>query len=610
MPAPTSFSLPPLARHLSFLLPVLGLVALAVGLTWSTLPIAVPVRVLCVALLSINLLVLAMSSWTSVLGALVSVLPNKGSGMAAPKASGRSRTAVVMPIHEEDPARVFAAMSAMRDALAGTRTGAIGFFVLSDTPDGPMARAEEQALAALDPDALPALHYRRRALRGGKKAGNLADFITRHGGSWDYMVVLDADSVMTGTAIERLIGLMDANPRAGLVQSMCYPVGRDTPFARVQQFGAHLQGRFLARGSAFWQGPRGGYWGHNAIMRIDRFAASCALPHLPGTGAFGGEILCHDTVEAALMVRAGHEAWIDAEAEGSWEEIPTNAADDLVRERRWCQGNMQHLGVVGAHGLHPVSRIAIGGGILHYLNGPAFLLGLAVSAVGVRVAPAPAQASGWGLTLLVMCMLFLPRMLSAVRVMLDPDLSWGFGGRPRILLGLLQAQILSFLTAPVAMAFQTQFVLAAFTGRTVGWSAQARGERGPGWSEMARALLPVTLTAVAIVALLTVATGTWVGFYLLPGLLGAVPVAVLCGRLPSATPLLFDVPDDTAPAPIRRAVQALEARLRTPGIIRPGAVPSLPPENGLAMPIQELGRTQPGPAPTPVAQGRAFAEAA
>ena len=192
------------------------------------------------------------------------------------------------------------------------------------------------------------------------------------------MVVLDADSLMTGAAIARLIGAMEANPNAGLIQSMCYAVGRSTLFARMQQFGARLHGPLLARGVAWWQGPRGSYWGHNAIVRIAAFAGHCGLPPLPGRAPLGGEILCHDTVEAALLLRAGWDVWMlpdgpDGRHEGSWEETPTNLLDHLDRDRRWCQGNLQHFGVLRAEGLKLASFVHLGQGIAHYLSAPLFI---------------------------------------------------------------------------------------------------------------------------------------------------------------------------------------------------------------------------------------------
>jgi len=213
-----------------------------------------------------------------------------------------------VPVYNENPDRVFNAVAVMRRSIAPEATGSLDIFVLSDTQDSVIAAAEEAAYAACCATMGaygPALHYRRRTPNTRRKAGNIAEFCARWGSGYDFMLVLDADSLMTGPAIARLIGAAEANPRAGIIQTMCYPIGRASLFARIQQFGARLYGPLLARGVAFWQGPRGSYWGHNAILRTAAFAAHCQLPDLPGRAPLGGEILCHDTVEAALMLRAG-----------------------------------------------------------------------------------------------------------------------------------------------------------------------------------------------------------------------------------------------------------------------------------------------------------------
>jgi membrane glycosyltransferase len=333
--------------------------------------------VLLVALVTLSVGLLALSSWPAILGFILGAFGRKaGRRQLAPAwPTGRARTAVLMPIYEEDSARVFAAVEVMRASLAVTGAGEVAFFVLSDTRRSEAAAAEENAyralLARLASEAggrrgAP-VHYRRRAANMRRKAGNVAKFLERWGGAYDFMVVLDADSLMTGHAIAQMIGTMEANPRAGIVQTMPYAVGRASLFARVQQFAGRLYGPMLARGLAFWQGPRGSYWGHNAIIRVQPFMQHCGLPDLPGHAPLGGEILCHDTVEAALMLRAGWDAWLVPGIEGSYEETPTNLLDHLVRERRWCQGNLQHLRVLRAQGLKFASLLHIGVGILRQL---------------------------------------------------------------------------------------------------------------------------------------------------------------------------------------------------------------------------------------------------
>ncbi|WP_204277462.1 glycosyltransferase, partial [Escherichia coli] len=61
-----------------------------------------------------------------------------------------------------------------------------------------------------------------------------------YGAEYDFMIVLDADSLMTGAAMRRLVRLMEESPRVGLIQTVSYAAGRDTLFARIQQFAVRL----------------------------------------------------------------------------------------------------------------------------------------------------------------------------------------------------------------------------------------------------------------------------------------------------------------------------------------------------------------------------------
>ena len=191
------------------------------------------------------------------------------------------------------------------------------------------------------------------------------------------MVVLDADSVMSGECLTRLVRLMEANPDAGIIQTAPRAAGRDTLFARVQQFASRVYGPLFTAGLHFWQLGESHYWGHNAIIRVEPFMRHCALGRLPGRGRFGGEILSHDFVEAALMRRAGWAVWLAYDLAGSYEEMPPNLLDELKRDRRWCQGNLINLRLFFAEGLHPAHRAVFLTGVMAYMSAPLWFLFLA-----------------------------------------------------------------------------------------------------------------------------------------------------------------------------------------------------------------------------------------
>ena len=241
-------------------------------------------------------------------------------------------------------------------------------FILSDTRKPEIGAAEEVAWRAFveRQGGKGRIFYRRREQNTGRKAGNIADFVRSWGGAYDYAVVLDADSIMTGNSLVTLAGLMDKHPEAGIMQALPMPAGRETLFARLIQFAARLNSPMLANGLVYWQLGEGNYWGHNAILRLRQFAEFCDLPKLPGKPPLGGEILSHDFVEAAFMRRAGYQVWLAADVGGSWEEVPSNVIDYAARDRRWAQGNLQHLGLLPMRGLHWLSRIHLITGVLSY----------------------------------------------------------------------------------------------------------------------------------------------------------------------------------------------------------------------------------------------------
>ncbi len=596
----------PWLRHACLLVPVALCTAAAMVLALRALPLTGGARITYAVAVAINVGLLALSSWSGILGALVTLWQRAGGQAGGPvlrPPTGHAHTAVLLPVYEEDAERVFAAASVMADQAARQALGTADVWVLSDTRSAEGAAAEESAfrrLLAARPAGAPAIHYRRRADNAGRKAGNIAAFCAGWGADYDFMVVLDADSMMSGAAIARLVGAMEANPSAGLIQTMCYPVGRSTLFARVQQFGARLYGPLLARGVAFWQGPRGSYWGHNAILRVAAFTAHCGLPTLPGRAPLGGEILCHDTVEAALMLRAGWDVWMLPEGpggghEGSWEETPTNLLDHLQRDRRWCQGNLQHTGLLRADGLKAASLVHLGQGIMHYLSAPLFLLLVLLGALsGPHVSPGADRA----MLALVLTLLFAPRVLGLAAVLWDGRAASGFGGRTRLLASALLEQVFGLLLGPVMTVFYTRFVLTTLAGRIVRWDAQPRDDRGLGWSEAARQFGgPLALGAVAAAALATLSP--FAAAMMAPGLLLGIPFAVWTSRGGAAHWArrlgLFTTPEEMSPPAALRALATAEAALRA--MVDEAAMPDLPHGLGQPVVVQVLRRRTASPAP-------------
>ncbi len=472
-----------------------------------------------------------------------------------------ARTAVIMPICNEDVPTVFAGIRATYESLAQTDAAEhFDFFVLSDTSD-PDTRAAEQAawselVQALQRDAPAAprqvpvrVHYRWRQHRTRRKAGNVADFCRRFGADYRYMVVLDADSVMTGDCLASLVKMMEADPDAGIIQTAPRACGHETLHARIQQFGSRVYGPLFTTGMHFWQLGESHYWGHNAILRMAPFIEHCALAPLPGRTSLSGDVMSHDFVEAALMRRAGWKVWIAHDLDGSYEQVPPNLLAELQRDRRWCHGNLQNSRLMFEPGLHPVHRTVFLTGVLAYVSAPLWLAFLLLSSLlfasqsheipkyflqPYQLFPVwPAANLKLMLTLfsLTAVLLLAPKLLSLAVIVLRGQ-AQRYGGVARLLLGALLEFVHSLLLAPVRMLFHTQFVLAALTGWKLAWKSPPRDDASTGWGEAARrhgvhtALALLWLTAILIGS----ASVPWWLSPVIIGLLLAIPISALSSR--------------------------------------------------------------------------------
>jgi membrane glycosyltransferase len=526
--------------------------------------------------------------WTAVAGFIVRLAGRDPRTIHAGEAQGlsvRSRVAIVMPVYNEDPERVMAGVDAVWTSLAAEpEQGAFDFFILSDTRKPEIAATEEAAWRSLVArrNAAGRMFYRRRQDNLGRKAGNIADFVRRWGAAYQHMVVLDADSVMTGRALVTLARLMDAHPEVGIIQTAPLPAGCDTLFARVVQFAARLNGPMLSSGLAFWQLGEANYWGHNAILRLAPFAKECGLPRLRGVAPLGGEILSHDFVEAAFMRRAGYEVWLLPDLEGSWEEVPSNVIDYAARDRRWAQGNLQHWKVMPMRGLNWLSRLHMLTGILSYGTSPIWLTVLVLSTVlTCQVAlqtphyfqsglyslfPSWPQYRDGEIDVLLtgtIVVLLLPKVLGATLALVNGRLRRGFGGGLRLLVSLLFEQLFSVLLAPPMMVFHSTFVLSTLAGKPVTWNAQERGDRGVRllealWRHKWHVLLGVVWGAVILLI-----APRFIGWLapVLAGLLLSAPLTAISsragvGRLFRRCGLLL-TPEELAPPRELTCVQEL-----------------------------------------------------
>ncbi len=495
----------------------------------------------------------------------------------------RTRTALLMPTYHENPSRLLAGLQAIYESVAETgQLENFDFFVLSDSRREELGSLEEREYAALCErlGAHGRIFYRRRADNAGRKAGNIADWVRRFGGAYEQMLILDADSVMTGDTIVRLVAGMESNPDVGLIQSLPVVVGGRTLFARMQQFGACVYGPIIAYGVAWWHGAESNYWGHNAVIRTNAFADHAGLPALPGRKPFGGHVLSHDFVEAALIRRGGWATHMVPYLQGSYEEGPPTLTDLLIRDRRWCQGNLQHTKIVCASGFHWVSRMHMLIGIGHYFTAPMWgllmLIGIAIPltgngidlTAGLHFSPAHywhGRTDGdvlwiFGFTMFV---LLAPKLLAYLALLFNTKECRACGGALRVLLSILLESVLAALMAPVVMYLQSRGVFEVLAGKDSGWDAQQRDDGKLSWSVLLRSYGGLSVFGVFI-GVLAYNVSPPLAMWMSPVVIGmalSVPVVALTShRLVGAVLRhwgIFLIPEETGPSKVLMRVSEL-----------------------------------------------------
>ena len=487
----------------------------------------------------------------------------------APLPSIESRSAMLLPTYNEDPYRIMARLRAMYESVGQSGySPKFDWFVLSDTTSPSIWIAEEKCFLRLREDVgAQNIFYRHRLENTARKSGNIEDWVKRFGAAYDHMIILDADSLMTGDTIVRLVSAMESHPGVALIQTLPIIVNAKTRFARWQQFSGRLYGPLVAAGIAWWHGSEGNYWGHNAIIRVRAFAQDAGLPQLPGRKPFGGHILSHDFVESALMRRAGWAIRMVPALGGSFEECPPSLLDFAARDRRWCQGNLQHLAVLPARGLHWVSRLHLLTGIGTYLTAPLWLLflvfGILISLQAHFVRPEyfpkgfslfpkwPAEdpiLAAW-VFVGTMGLLIVPKLLACILLAIRTRGRKQFGGGIVVFMGLMIEIFLSGLIAPVMMIFQSTAMGEILLGRDVGWQVQRRDDGEWSREQLTRKCAVPTLFGVGMAAsafAVSLPLLLWMAPVIL-GLLLSIPIAMLTSKASNPNSRLFRTPEEKAP---------------------------------------------------------------
>ncbi|MBN8913907.1 MAG: glucans biosynthesis glucosyltransferase MdoH [Rhizobiales bacterium] len=535
-----------------------------------------PFQLLFLVLSTVTFAWISVGTLSAALGFLPLFAGEKADTIAIPDADGplEKRCALLFPVYHEDPARIAGTISAIAEELTSLgKAGSFDVFVLSDTRGADAGTAEEAAYAALARKLGGEfrIYYRRRIENTARKAGNIKDWVERFGAAYETFVILDGDSVMSGVALVRLARAMEADPSAGLIQTVPKLIGGETLLQKLMQFAANIYGPSTAAGMAFWSQDQGNYWGHNAIIRTAAFAGAAGLPHLPGPPPFGGHIMSHDFVEAMLLQRAGWGVHMAPSIEGSFESMPPALTDLIVRDRRWSQGNIQHLALVAKSGVPGMGRLHLLMGALSYIISAIWAGSLAVGLVlalqGQQLLPSyftdaktlfpiwPVIDPGAAMRLFLatMAVVLLPKVLGLALEMKRVQRARELFGIPRAVAGVTTETFFSMLFAPIMMMTQTSSVLQILLGRDAGWKAQRRDGAAMDLMQAIRFHWPHMLVGV-VVTIVCWETSPGLLIWMSPVVLGLVlsgPINWLTSQEAGpAMSAVLSTPDDRAPASI------------------------------------------------------------
>ena len=473
-------------------------------------------------------------------------------------------------------------------------------FILSDTTDPDIWIEEESTFLALRrrTGADTQIFYRRRTQNTARKAGNIADWVTRFGGAYPQFLILDADSVMDGATLVLLVTAMEAHA----------PVGPDPDAAdhhrRQHAVRAHAAIRRPGVRPADRAGHRLVAWRGGQLLGPQRadphagFRRAGGLPELPGRKPFGGHILSHDFVEAALMRRGGWAVHMVPALRGSYEERPPSMTDLAMRDRRWCQGNLQHAAVLPARGLHWLSRMHLLTGIGCYVTAPLWLLFLLAGiliALQARFVPPDYFPAGKSLFpqwpvidpvramwvfVGTMALLLIPKLLGSVAVHAARP------GAPRLrrhAAAVCQRAARDADCRPDRTGGDADAVVDVvdiLLGRDAGWNVQRRDDGSV--PLRVRSSLSAAHAAGSAAGGAAWAVSPSLALWMLPVVLGlalAIPLAVVTGQRRTGMALrragLLLIPEEVQPPPVLARAAALAFEFAGANSDIPPAVPRL-----------------------------------
>ena len=535
-------------RRVIFFVLSLGTALLMLVLVHQTLAATIPtvIRIIILGLFALTLPWMVVGFWNAIIGLLICQYFKDPITFILPKSMQlrdtlpiTASTAILLCIRNESPARLLRNLQAMLEDIAQDQLGSFfHVFVLSDTNEVSIAEEERASFEEMRKNWSPQIQitYRCREDNTGFKAGNIADFCQRWGKDHDFALVLDADSFMASSAITRLVRMMQANPRLGILQGLVIGLPSTSPFTRLFQYGMRLGMRSYTMGSAWWQADCGPYWGHNALIRLRPFMEFCDLPVLKNSSGVPSSILSHDLIEAVLMRRAGYEVRIYPQEDLSWEENPATLTEYIRRDLRWCEGNLQYRNLLTLPNLRPVNRYQLVLAIAMFLGSPAwiFLIFFCTIAISLSITPAALVNIDYFSSLLIVTLImwYLPKIAGAINVLLQTSKSKLFGGRWRFCINLILEMVFSLLMTPITWLNHTIFILSLAFEKKGGWSGQSRDDHSISVAHAVHQFWPHTILGLGLSSLLYFnhPEALPYGILFFGGLLFSIPLVVITSQ--------------------------------------------------------------------------------
>ena len=434
--------------------------------------------------------------WSSFFGLYVALKKNDpyNPRLSAKDLGPDTRVAILAPVYHEDPRRFGAALGAMwEDLRKHQEAHHFDFFVLSDSRRIDSV-VQEEAIVELLQERYPdgRFVYRNRRVNSHAKQGNISDFLRRWGSDYQYMLMLDADSIVPGDTIVEMARILEGNDRIGIVQGNLSMVFRKTLYARISRYISALTLKLGLYGQYFTQMGHAYYYGHNAMLRVQPFLDHCGLPILEESGPFqSGKPLSHDYVEAALLSGAGYEIWTLPELE-TYEELPTNFTDDMQREMRWMVGSMMYLRVFLMRRIHPTYKLRLFTSAINYFSPILGWIFFFLALFGLRYIfahPLIARAiieKYW--FVFVFSLGFL--VVSILVRWLLPTIYYhkarklhAFGGFVKSTFSYVLYTLYGLLMGPILMAQLTKMLFFWSRGKKIHWGNQNRDDTSLSWSD-------------------------------------------------------------------------------------------------------------------------------